>query len=392
MSDEIPFHVQEQIIKRLPVVSLLQFRSVSKAWKSLIDSSKFIAAHSVTQSQHLLLRYEDQEFDTVGNHVSFVDDDTFPEQRFVHTLPHSVTQLKQSNIVGSSLGLLCFHGYNELGENFCPNMETETIVLWNPSIRKSITVPMPNKCNQDPETDLGFGVSPVTSDPTIVEITQFHKTSYHCEAKVYTVSSGKWRNLSSNVPSKPFRVFWPQVVVDRFIYWCAFDPLTMDNGLPNHNVIMSFDITNESFGVVELPDSLRRLSPTQLCISKVRDSLVMLEYDSFVKRACGVWMMENGVEKSFTKRFNVEAPPYWSKSITTLGFRKSGQPIMEVEIAHDFYEQSQLVVYEPNFERFNYHEIYGKPETFSVHSYIETLVLMGSIEVEDDGHIATCSI
>nr|KAJ0222907.1 hypothetical protein LSAT_V11C200054600 [Lactuca sativa] len=90
---------------------------------------------------------------------------------------------------------------------------------------------------------------------------------------------------------------------------------------------MSFDITNENFGVVELPDCLRRHSPSQLCISKVRESLVMLEYDSFVKRACGVWMRDNGVDKSFTKRFTVEAPPYSSMSITTLGFRKSGQPL-----------------------------------------------------------------
>ncbi|CAH1435479.1 unnamed protein product [Lactuca virosa] len=250
------------------------------------------------------------------------------------------------------------------------------VVRWNPSIRKSITVPMPNKFNLDPETNLGFGVSPVTSNPKIVEITQFHKTNCHCEAKVYTVSSGKWRNLSNNLPSKPFRTFWPQVVVDRFIYWCTFDPMNIDNELPNNNFIMSFDITNENFGVVDLPDSLRSHSPKQLCISKVRESLVILEFDGHTKRACGVWMIENGVEKSFTKRFIVEAPPYWSMSITTLGFRKSGKPIMEVENAHICYEQGALMVYEPNIECFKYLGMYGKPGTFIVHSYIEALVLI----------------
>ncbi|CAH1435478.1 unnamed protein product [Lactuca virosa] len=379
MSDEIPFHILELIIKRLPIVSLLQFRSVSKTWKSLIESSNFIAAHNVTDSQHLLIRYEDKESDTVGKYLSFVDDDTFPHQRFVHTLPHSIKLLKNANIVGSSFGLFCFHGYN---------LGTEMVVLWNPSIRKSITVPMPNKFTLDPETNLCFGVSPVTTDPKMVEITQFHKTSYHCEANVYTVSSGKWRNLSNYLPSKPFRIFSPQVVVDRFIYWCAFDPMNVDSELPNHNFIMSFDITNESFGVVELPDSLRRHSPKQLCISKVRESLVMLEYDSYEKRACSVWMIENGVEKSFTKRFTVEAPHYWSKSITTLGFRKNGKPIVEVENAHICYEQVALMVYEPNIECFKYLGMYGKPGTFFVHSYIETLVLIGqsdsNIEVEDD--------
>ncbi|CAI9270535.1 unnamed protein product [Lactuca saligna] len=373
MSDQIPFHIQEEIMKKLPVKSLVQFRSVCKEWKSLIDTSKFIAAHCVTQLQNLLLRYEDP-VEKSEKYVSFMDDDTFPQQRFVHTLPMSVKLLIGSTVVGSSYGLLCFRGHCGKREDLWTKLETETVVLWNPSIRKTITISMPNKFNKDHETDLGFGVCPITIDPKIVEITQFHKTSYHCEAKVYTVNSGKWRSLSSNVPSKQFRVFWAQVVVDKCIYWCAFDPTTIDNELPNHNFIMSFDITNENFGVVELPDCLRRHSPSQLCISKVRESLVMLEYDSFVKCACGVWVMENGVEKSFTKRFTVEAPPYWSKSITTLGFRKSGQPIMEVEIAH---EQSELVVYEPYTERFDDIGIYAITESFVVNSYIETLVLLG---------------
>ncbi|XP_023768977.1 putative F-box protein At1g32420 [Lactuca sativa] len=369
MSDEIPFHIQELIIKRLPVVSLLRFRSVSKAWKSLIDSSDFVAAHSVTQPQHLLLWYGNPDDDTSEKYVSFIDDDTFPQQRFVHTLPPSVKLLKQPNIIGSSLGLLCLHGlYGDLN--------TEMVVLYNPSTRKSIYVSVPTNVNPYCEPNLGFRVCPVTYDPKIVEITLFHKPRFHCEAKVYTVSSGKWRNITSNLPNKPFHVFWPQVVVDRFIYWCAFDPLTMDKGLPNHNVIMSFDITNESFEVVELPDCLRLHPPIQLCISNLRESLVMLEYDSFVKGACGVWMMENGVKKSFRKLFTVEAP-YWSRTLLTLGFRKSGQPIMEVENRHDHtFGQSEIVAYEPNSECINDLGIYGATGTFCMNSYMETLVLL----------------
>ncbi|KAI3518043.1 hypothetical protein L1887_06392 [Cichorium endivia] len=174
--DEIPFHVQAEIIKRLPVVSLLQFRSVSKAWKSLIESSYFIAAHSVTHSRHLLLRYKSLA-DKKNKYVSFVDDDTFPQQRFFHTLPQSIKLLINSSILGSSHGLLCLRGYIRMGEDFSPNLETETIVFWNPSIRKSISVA--RRINPEARTNLGFWVCPVTRDPKIVEITQFNKTSYH---------------------------------------------------------------------------------------------------------------------------------------------------------------------------------------------------------------------
>ncbi|GKC32224.1 putative F-box domain-containing protein [Tanacetum coccineum] len=38
MADEcIPFKIQEEIMKRLPIKSLARFRTVSKSWKSLID-------------------------------------------------------------------------------------------------------------------------------------------------------------------------------------------------------------------------------------------------------------------------------------------------------------------------------------------------------------------
>ncbi|GKF20647.1 putative F-box domain-containing protein [Tanacetum coccineum] len=53
MSDHIPFEIQSEIIKRLPIKPLVQCRSVSKQWKSLIDSSKFIADYHALQ--HLLL-------------------------------------------------------------------------------------------------------------------------------------------------------------------------------------------------------------------------------------------------------------------------------------------------------------------------------------------------
>nr|GEY61797.1 hypothetical protein [Tanacetum cinerariifolium] len=61
MSDNIPFDMQMEIIKRVPDVKyLIRFRAVSKPWKSFIDSSEFITCYGARCSQphHLLLRYE----------------------------------------------------------------------------------------------------------------------------------------------------------------------------------------------------------------------------------------------------------------------------------------------------------------------------------------------
>ncbi|MFS8015869.1 putative F-box domain-containing protein [Helianthus anomalus] len=49
MSDHIPFEIQEEIMNMLPVKSLLRFRSVCKAWSSLIESSDFITHYRSQQ-------------------------------------------------------------------------------------------------------------------------------------------------------------------------------------------------------------------------------------------------------------------------------------------------------------------------------------------------------
>ncbi|MFS8025846.1 putative F-box domain-containing protein [Helianthus anomalus] len=61
MSDNISYELQVEIMNRLPVKSLIQCRSVSKTWKSLIDSSDFVVeySHQRTKMQHLYVRYDD---------------------------------------------------------------------------------------------------------------------------------------------------------------------------------------------------------------------------------------------------------------------------------------------------------------------------------------------
>ncbi|KAF5797370.1 putative F-box domain-containing protein [Helianthus annuus] len=106
MSDDIPFELQEEIIKRvLPVKSLIRFRSVSKQWKSLIDSSEFITHHTLnySQPQHLLVSYitggtghrvvSPDACLPEDKYVSIVDDDCFPHHKFSPVVPPTVKLL-----------------------------------------------------------------------------------------------------------------------------------------------------------------------------------------------------------------------------------------------------------------------------------------------------------
>ncbi|GJS82612.1 SKP1-like protein 1B [Tanacetum coccineum] len=77
MSDNIPLEIQMEIMQRLPIKSLLQFRTVSKTWKSFIDSWKFIVSYGVRPSKpsRLLVSFEEDE--VVRNYLCLLADDNF---------------------------------------------------------------------------------------------------------------------------------------------------------------------------------------------------------------------------------------------------------------------------------------------------------------------------
>jgi hypothetical protein len=128
MSDNIPFEIQELVIKRVATVkSLLRFRSISKQWKSVIDSSEFITHHhrvNQNQSKNLLFRYFNADFEYKC--VSILDDASFPQTQFYHTVPPFVKLLKYATIFDSSHRLVCLYG--------CIGDDKSVVVLWNPSI------------------------------------------------------------------------------------------------------------------------------------------------------------------------------------------------------------------------------------------------------------------
>ncbi|KAJ0906676.1 putative F-box domain-containing protein [Helianthus annuus] len=332
MSDNIPFELQAEIIKRvLPVKSLIRFRSVSKQWKSLIDSSEFITHHTLnnkTQPQHLLVRYPNG---SEIKYVSIVDDDSFPRHKFSPTVSPTAKLLTHPRIIASSHGLVCLCG-------FAYELKKHLIILWNPSIRKSVEIVFPYTLNA-----LGFGVCPKTMDPKIVNIIR------EANAQVYTLSSGAWRHISINlrVPGTGFSFRSYHEVIDGIIYWVTC------NESGSCDKIISFNLTSEEFGLIEVQDSLE--DPGHLCISKVKESVVVLNYDKS-DEACGVWMMTKNVDpkslliKLFTVSFKAFHDSIYHRIV---GFRKNDQPIIEHHRRRYGFRLTTLEVYEPCTEQSN---------------------------------------
>ena len=75
MSTHLPLHIELEIMKKLPVKSLILFMSACKACKSLINCSEFVSGYRVLPA-HLLVGFHQETYEV--NYVCFVDDDTFP--------------------------------------------------------------------------------------------------------------------------------------------------------------------------------------------------------------------------------------------------------------------------------------------------------------------------
>ena len=138
MSDYLPEEVVLEILQRLPVKSLVRFRCVSKSWNSLIKSSAFINSHltrSLSLSSNKLIfrqRVDKPSFYPDLECYKLIDDtiDSSSDQIQHIDCPLTCRLFFHFNLIGSVNGLFCLH-------------ELERYVLWNPSIRKFITLPKP---------------------------------------------------------------------------------------------------------------------------------------------------------------------------------------------------------------------------------------------------------
>nr|XP_043632991.1 F-box protein At3g07870-like [Erigeron canadensis] len=380
MSDNLPIEMQMEIIQRIPDIKLVaHYRFVSKAWKSVIDSNEFVAAHALRHqaNDRLLIRTRDRR-DGKVKYVSIVDDDTFPNQKVSVFVPDSVNKFSHDSIiVGSCHGLFCLY-----------DDKTSTAAIWNPAIRKIIDVAVPNMIREKYyRTFVGFGLCPDNLEPKLVKITyvsdwsKLEDVNTSTQVEVFTLSSGGiWRSpLSGNVPHKSMRFGCTQAVVDGFIYWDAMDRINMDDRTRNTKLIMSFNLTTEEFTKVNLPKSLALDPYADLYVSNLRDSLAVLKFDMYAQRDfCNVWMMTgHGCTRSFNWLYCIYVPATLIR--TTLGFRKNGAPIIELEnVSDDFFNiENELSIYDPESKSITHIGIHGLEGKFFAHSYKETLLLLG---------------
>nr|XP_023910074.1 F-box/kelch-repeat protein At3g23880-like isoform X1 [Quercus suber] len=356
MSDYLPEEVVLQILCRVPVKSLIRFRCVSKSWNSLITTSAFIDSH-LTQSLSLpsnsnKLIVSRGDFKTKVEYYEFIHDDNNDSDSSFHQFQNVEFPLSFSyfKLIGSVNGLFCL-------------CEKEQIILWNPCIRKFITLP---KTNSVSAVINGFGFDARTNDYKVVSIA----TKPRRLVEVYSLKEGAWRKTSAGdslSPGTMFLCYNGAAFINGAVHFQATIRITKK--LKVCPFILSFDFGDEVFRTISLPNSVLR-EELEFDIFGFRGSLSVVCYTHRIRTSCSIWVMKEYDDVNT-----------WSKLCTVdlcgvirrvLGFRKNGHVIVEADLKTD----PKLSSYDPQSKRVKNLGIYGRSFNSCADNYVESLVLL----------------
>jgi F-box interacting protein len=172
--------------------------------------------------------------------------------------------------------------------------------LWNPSIRKFKE--LPHLIREEPKypSMYEFGYDPISHNYKVVVVfgdathddlseDELINEVAH-EVKVHTLGTDSWKNVSEF----PFAIFSYHPMgkhVSGTINWLIFAGIK--------SFIASFDLGNECYREVLLPDDSGKVDKNKLHLSVFRDCLCMISGED-------VWVMkENGNKESWTKLFTI---------------------------------------------------------------------------------------
>ncbi|KAL0406445.1 UNVERIFIED_CONTAM: F-box protein [Sesamum latifolium] len=374
MSDYLPQEVLIKILARLPPVSLIKFRCVSKSWNLLISSPFFISMQTeqailskpvdARTEQIIVRRYlKAQNSEVYSVHI---DNEDFPDDKNIKIeYPFRDSTRFYYRIVGSYNGVLC------LSDDLFG--QADSTLLWNPVIKRKVTLPVPQATldTMGPYMFvLGFGFDVENNDYKLVRMAYVQGDYGYLvppKVEVYALSIGNWREFSGEVPMNcVVEYFWSDVLISGKVHWVAYRNMGMQEKV--ENLIMVFNLSSEVFDEMQLPSALENELPINLNAAVLARSLAVIQYDERVwSKSCCIWVMKNyGDRKSWSKQYNIEVDGGLGM---VLGFRANGDVLLTAR-------NRGLVSYNPVTGQGRDLGIFGTKDSFYVGTYVESLSLL----------------
>ncbi|CAL0334632.1 unnamed protein product [Lupinus luteus] len=344
----LPFELITEILYRVPVKFLIQFKCVCKSWKTLISNPEFAKKHFSTfhHHHHLLLSINDALNNLIVKLYSFPSIFETPPPISTQVSYPLNTQSCFAFMVGSCDGMLCFAG------------SLNTALLWNPTIRVFKRLPPLEKY-----TIFGFGFDQCSDSYKVVAILCSLSSSdggsaYVTEVKIHNLGTDSWRRIQEY----PFGI--PSGLSAKFVSG-TLNWLASTHKLSSY-AIVSLDLGKESCQELLQPD-YGEVNVLSFSLGVLKNCLSIIVH--YEEGFSDVWLMNDyGKKESWTKFL----------CLPFLGFPHV-LPYGKVIYIYDDKEvllefNSELAIYNFRNETFNFPEVpdfYGWPEP---QIYVESLI------------------
>ncbi|XP_058214526.1 F-box/kelch-repeat protein At3g23880-like [Rhododendron vialii] len=342
----LPFEITIEILSRLPVKSLLRFKSVCKTWYDLIKTHYFISKHLQTQStlnstSLLVTTYngktKNHAVSLVSNDGPIILDFPFLKRRKFTLRSREYSGKSYFSIVGICNGLVCMNltpfGY--------------PLVLCNPSTRQFRELPSSewqhyNGHVRVKRVSFGFGFHASANDYKLIRIVLYSSRMEEAsiQADLYVMRTGTWRKIDADKASvflgEKNKLGWfgsyvqisgscASAVLNGVFYWPACVVST------NEGTVMSFDMADEVFRRIRMPVCLDKTwVETNWWITELKDKLALFIHPD--DRCFDVWVL-NEDQSSWTNQFKIECFPMIERymgfnEITVVGGAKDGELVV----------------------------------------------------------------
>ncbi|KAK9675889.1 hypothetical protein RND81_11G038800 [Saponaria officinalis] len=295
--NSFPENLIIEILSRLPVGTLLRFKSVCKSWYEIIESSFFISKHlenyyynNQNWRERLLIHYSILWWSNYKVCELLIDDQTFDVVATSRIKP----LFNNADFCGPCDGLYLFWG--EFGNGYT--------YLWNPSLNEYLRLPelisnpnMPSDMAKIMNPVYGFGFDYNSKDYRALLIGYAktgdgnHNLSHnsHLSVFIYSLNSNSWRywgdlkNIYHLVENTSY------TFVNGCYHW-------FESGEISHldyTVIISFDISTESYKEIPLPkfEKDEATYGSQLIVHHDSIAFVAIPID---KTNFSIWSWTNG--------------------------------------------------------------------------------------------------
>ncbi|GLT28673.1 hypothetical protein SLA2020_035850 [Shorea laevis] len=227
-----------EILLRLPPISLLRFRSVSRSWLSLISSTRFCHLHTFLRPtpkiSGVFLRKSPTEFQFLSLNSSNASPFPFKFHGFVED-PAGIKILQSCN------GLL-------LCSSFCKIGAIRTYYVYNPTIHRSSSIPPIIGDVSKVIFGVNLAFEPLKSPHyKLICVRSTAESMYYHQIEIYSSETGVWTLCGSPFVAPFDMVFDNGVFWNGAIHWIS----------PRGNSLY-FDVSNERIGMMPMLPILER--------------------------------------------------------------------------------------------------------------------------------------